>query len=257
MAGRLEGKVMLVAGSSSGMGRAVALLAAEEGARVGLLARRKDELARTADGVEGKGGQAIVLPCDVRDTPGVQAAIAELLRQYGRLDILVNCAGVNNERRWFSNGTQESWDEVVDTNLTGAYALTQACLPHMRAQRDGVIIHIASMAAKHVGLLAGVAYTASKTGLDVMVAAINVEERRNGIRACAICPGEVNTPLLDKRPYPPPAETRAAMLQPEDIAETVVWIASRPPRVTINEVLINPTQPRSMRPEELAGIPGS
>ncbi len=122
----------------------------------------------------------------------------------------------------------------------------------MRSQGEGTIVHIASMAGKRVGMLSGVPYTASKTGLVAMTGSINLEERRNGIRACAICPGEINTPLLDRRPFPPPQEARASMLQPSDLAEAMVWIASLPQRVCIDELLITPTVQRKHSPQELA-----
>ena len=132
-------------------------------------------------------------------------------------------------------------------NVAGVYNAAAAALPAMRRQGDGLIVNIASWAGRHHGYFAGVAYSASKHAVVSLNASINIEESKNGIRACAICPGEVATPILDLRPDPPSEEARALMLQPEDLAETVLYVARMPARACVNEILIGPTWNRSYR----------
>jgi NADP-dependent 3-hydroxy acid dehydrogenase YdfG len=115
----------------------------------------------------------------------------------------------------------------------------------MRAQKDGLLIHTASFAGRFVGPLSGPTYVAAKHGVVAMSHSINMEECVNGIRSCALCPGEVATPILDKRPVPVSAEERAKMVQPDDCGDLIRYIACLPPHVCINEVLISPTWNRS------------
>ena len=139
----------------------------------------------------------------------------------------------------------EQWDHVIGVNLNGVLYCVRAVLPPMRRQKQGTIITLASMAGRHSGIMSGVAYGASKAGAVSLSHSINTEEKINGIRATVILPGEVATPILDHRPNPPSAEARATMLQPEDVAETVVFIAGLPHRVTIDELWITPTVQRA------------
>ena len=129
---------------------------------------------------------------------------------------------------------------MMDTNLNGAYFCVQAFLPQMRTRRSGTVINIVSDAARQASPKAGPAYSMSKFGLMGLTQAINAEERGNGIRACAILPGDIDTPLLDKRPAPPSAEARAKMLQPEDVAECALLAINLPSRATVEEILIRP-----------------
>ena len=134
---------------------------------------------------------------------------------------------------------------MLTGNLTGAFLSALAVLPIMRAHGGGVLIHTASVAGRLIGLLAGPAYTAAKHGLVAMSHSINVQECVNGIRSCAILPGEVATPILDQRPVPVSDEDRARMLRPEDVADLIVYVASLPAHVVINEVMITPTWNRA------------
>ena len=118
---------------------------------------------------------------------------------------------------------------------------SQAVLPQMRKQQDGLIVNITSWAGHYDTLLTGPAYNASKHGQRAMSAHLNIEEGKNGIRACTIAPGEVNTPIIDKRPVPVPQEERERMLQMEDLGETVLFVCEMPARVCLNEILISPT----------------
>jgi NADP-dependent 3-hydroxy acid dehydrogenase YdfG len=129
---------------------------------------------------------------------------------------------------------------VIDVNLTGVFNGAQAVLPTMQDRKDGLIVNIASMAGKRVSMVGGAAYTASKFGVVSLTHSINLEQWMYGIRACAICPGEVETPILDQRPEPIPEERRRRILQSEDIAAAVVFVATLPPRAVISEILIEP-----------------
>ena len=144
------------------------------------------------------------------------------------------------ERTW-RELKPSSIDELIHGNLSSAFYCVAAALPMMRAQKDGIIIHTASMAGRFVSPLSGAGYTAAKHGVVAMSHSINMEECINGIRSCAICPGEVATPILDKRPVPVSAEERARMVQPEDCGDLIRYIAALPKHVCINEVLITPT----------------
>jgi NAD(P)-dependent dehydrogenase (short-subunit alcohol dehydrogenase family) len=129
---------------------------------------------------------------------------------------------------------------MINTNLNGAYYCVQAFLPGMRQRKSGTIVNIVSDAAKQASAKAGPAYAMSKFGMVGLTQAINAEERPNGIRACAILPGDIDTPLLDKRPAPPNSEARAKMLTPEDIAECVMLAINLPMRAVVEELLIRP-----------------
>ena len=171
--------------------------------------------------------------------------------RWGRVEILVNNAGMNIPRRRLDVLTGEDWDQVVRINLTGAYNMVRAVLPAMRKQADGLIVNVSSMAGKRVSGLSGTVYAATKHGMNALNESINQEEWRHGIRATAICPGEVNTEILDKRPIPVAAEERARLIGPEDLAEAIRFLAALPARTTVTEMLVMPTYKRQLQPGEL------
>ncbi|MBE9603949.1 SDR family oxidoreductase [Acetobacteraceae bacterium H6797] len=240
MSGRLAGKVAWITGAGTGIGRAIAIAFAAEGARLFLTGRRRGPLEETA-GLLGE-APAVVLPADLTDAAQVQAA-AEMV---GPCDILVNNAGMNITKRHWHQLTPESVKALVDANLTAPFLTSLAVVPSMAKRGDGLIIQIASMAGKNVSTLSGVGYTAAKTGYVALSQTINVEHGIHGVRSTAICPGEVATPILDQRPVPPTPEERARMLQPEDIAAAALFVATLPPRMLVNEMLVNPTWNRSL-----------
>ena len=242
---RLAGKVAWVTGAGSGIGEAAALKLAEEGAALVLTGRRRAPLEQVAVRVAGMGGTAEVQPADLMDAAAVKAIGAFIANRFGRLDILVNNAGLNiTERRW-SALTTDGVDELLRGNLSSAMYCATVALPFMRAQRDGVLIHTSSMAGRIVSPLSGPGYTAAKHGVVAMSHTINMEEGVNGIRSCVICPGEVATPILDKRPNKLGAEERAKMVQSGDVGDLVRYVACMPPHVLLNEVWITPTWNRS------------
>ena len=150
--------------------------------------------------------------------------------------------------------TREAWDSVIQIDLNGAFYCTQAVLPGMRTQREGLVINVSSWAGVRVSFLTGPAYTAAKHAMNAMTESLNMEECINGIRGCAICPGEVSTPIMDKRPIPMSAEDRSRMVQPEDLGDTILFVAALPSHVCINELVISPTWNRGyMRYHEQQG----
>jgi NAD(P)-dependent dehydrogenase (short-subunit alcohol dehydrogenase family) len=165
----------------------------------------------------------------------------DIAKRFKRLDILVNNAGLNILARSWRQLTPKGVDEVVHGNLSSAFYCTTAVLPIMRRNRGGVLIHTSSMAGRQASLLSGPAYSAAKHGVVAMSHTINMEECVNGIRSCVVCPGEVATPILDKRPIPITKAERGRMAQSEDVGDLIRYIACLPPHIVINEVMINPT----------------
>lgn len=239
--GQLSGKVAWVTGAGSGIGEAAALALAGAGADVVLTGRRAEPLEAVAARIEASGQAAMVAPGDLSSPETAGAIAARIAERFDRLDILVNNAGGNiTERRW-DQLTPALVDQVLHTNLSAAFYCTSAALPLMRANRDGVLIHTASWAGKFINPVSGTGYTAAKAGVIAMSHALNMEEYKNGIRSTALSPAEVATPILDTRPKPPGEEERARMLQASDLGELILFIATRPPTVCLNEVVISPT----------------
>ena len=239
--GELANKVAWITGGGSGIGAAAAESLAQDGAAVILSGRRKDVLDEMAARIAGQGGTASALPVDVADGAAMAAAAQEIRDAHGRIDILVHSAGTNILNRSWSKIDEAGWNQIVDVNLNGSYNAVQAVLPAMREAGGGLLILVSSWAGRYDTLLTGPAYNATKHGMRAMAAHLNLEEGRNGIRCCTIMPGEVNTPILDKRPIPVPAEERVRMMQPEDMGETIRFVARLHSRVCVNEILISPT----------------
>lgn len=240
----LAGKVAWVTGAGSGIGQAGALVLAEDGATVVLSGRRRDALDDTAKQIAGAGGKSEIEPLDIADAKAVEAVAAGILKRRSRVDILVNSAGLNVTKRNWDTVDASGWDTVVGIDLDGAFYATRAVLGAMRAQGGGLVVNVSSWAGRYDSFLTGPAYNAAKHGLVAMNAHLNMAEGKNGIRACVICPGEVNTPILDKRPIPVPPEVRAKMLQPRDMGETIRFLARLPAHVCISEMVIAPTNNR-------------
>ena len=240
----LTGKVAWITGAGSGIGEAASLALAEAGAAVVLTGRRPEPLAALAGRIEADGGSAAAMPGDLTDGDTADRIVGEIERRLGRLDVLVNNAGLNIAKRAWADLTPEGIDTLIHGNLSAAFYCAAAALRPMRRAKDGVLIHTASWAGKYISPLSGPAYTAAKHGVVAMSQSINVEEFRNGIRSTAILPAEVATPILDRRPVPPSAEARAAMLQPEDLGALILFVATRPASVCLNEVTVSPTMNR-------------
>ena len=240
--GKLQNKTVIVTGASSGFGEAIAIACAAEGAKVSLVARRVGLLERVAIAARAKGGEALVCPADVSDDAQVHAAVEKTRAAFGPVDVLVNNAGANISQRSIADTSAEQWRELMDINLTSAFVFTQAVLPEMKARGDGLIINLASRAGMFPSIGAGVAYSTSKIGMEALNDVTNEEGNAHGVRACLFNPGAGNTPIIDRRPVKFSLEQKMKMIQSEDIAATVVFIASLPPRVNIDLVSMLPTK---------------
>jgi NADP-dependent 3-hydroxy acid dehydrogenase YdfG len=251
---RLEGKSAWVTGAGSGIGRAIAILFAQEGAKVALTGRRTAPLEETAAMI---GGGAVVVPADLTDETQVAAALAKVEASIGGPDILVNNAGVNLPKRYLHQLTPEAIRTLVDGNLTAPFMTSVAVLPGMRRRGGGHLVQIASMAGKNISFLSGPGYTAAKHGFVALSQAINQENGIHNIRSCCICPGEVATDILKNRPEPVPAEEIERLLQPEDIAAMALFAVTMPPRANITEMLVTPTYMRLLAPQakKIAAMP--
>ena len=181
---------------------------------------------------------------DVADNAAVERVAATIRAEWGDVDVLVNSAGINFPKRHWGETDGATFEQVVAVNLNGATYCTLAVLHGMRAKRRGTVINVASFAGWHYSRLTGPAYTASKAALMALTHAFNIEEGMHGLRATSLCPGEVATPILKKRPVEPSEEDKARMLQEDDLGRTIRFIAELPPHVCINELVISPVHNR-------------
>jgi NADP-dependent 3-hydroxy acid dehydrogenase YdfG len=234
-------RVAWVTGGGSGIGEAGAEALAADGWTVVVSGRRKDALDSVVARIGHGGGSAEAIPLDVSVAADVEKAAGQISAKYGRIDLLVNSAGINVPRRSWADMELEGWDRLVEINLNGVLYCMRAVLPAMRAQKDGCIINVASWAGRHVSKMPGPAYTTTKHAVLALTHSFNMDECVNGLRACCLSPAEVATPILKLRPVVPSEEEQARMLQPEDIGRTIAFVASQPPRVCVNEILISPT----------------
>ncbi len=237
---RLAGKVALVTGGGSGIGLATADLLLKEGASVAIAGRDAAKLQRAAEQLGG-GARLMHQSTDVTDPAQVTALVQRVTQQFGRIDILVNNAGLNIKKRTFRELTAESWRQLVGANLDGVFYCTHAVVPQMLQRRDGLIINISSVAGKRANPLGGAAYAAAKFGVSALGLCLAAEEKDSGIRVSNIYPGEVDTPILENRPTPVSEAQRQIILQPEDVAQAVIFVATLPPRVSVPELVIKPT----------------
>jgi NAD(P)-dependent dehydrogenase (short-subunit alcohol dehydrogenase family) len=239
----LKDKTAWITGGGSGIGLAGAIELARAGCRVlisGRDAAKLDAAVQLAEGHGAPPGSIDCAPLDVADREAVGRVAQDVQSRLGRVDILVNSAGINFPKRYWNQTDSATFDAVVAVNLNGAMACTLAVLPGMRARREGTVINVASFAGWHYGYLTGPAYTASKAALMALTHAFNIEEGLNGLRATSLCPGEVATPILQKRPVVPSKEEMARMLQEDDMGRTIRFIAEMPAHVCINELVISP-----------------
>jgi len=214
----LSGKIALVVGGAGGIGFGIAKALAAEDCQVALADCNEEALRQAAQAADGP----------------------TRFQWHTCIDILVNSAGINVGNRMMANLDPADFDRVMEVNTTGTFNCIHAVLPIMRKKRSGLIVNIVSLAGKRAMLVAGMPYCVSKFATDALGTFVNLEECANGIKVTNIYPGETNTPIVDKRPTPPPPEKRAQMLQPEDIAACVVMIAKLPPRAVVPELVITP-----------------
>ena len=248
----LQGKVAWVTGAGTGIGEGGAVALAEAGTHVVLSGRRPEKLEEVAARC---GERTSIETLDVADKVAVQTVADRILERHGRIDVLVASAGINVKERNWHNVTLEDWDQVIRIDLDGAFYCAKAVLPAMKAQGDGLIINISSWAGKHVSIVTGPAYTAAKHAMNAMTESLNMEACTYGVRACAVCPGEVATPILENRPMPVSDEERAQMVQSEDCGEVIRFLAQLPAHVCINDLTISPTWNRGYVAAARAQLP--
>jgi len=235
MAG-LTGKVVLITGGGSGIGLAAARQALAEGAKVAIAGRSAEKLKAAAASLPG----VLTHAADLSDPAQAQALAAAVTEALGPIDILVANAGLNIKERQTKDLTPERWRELLAGNLDAAFHITQAVLPAMRARKSGQIIYVNSISGKRANPLGGTGYIAAKFALRGLAMALAADERVNGIRVTSVYPGEVNTPILENRPEPVSDERKQAMLQPDDVASAVLYVAGLPAHVAIPELIITP-----------------
>jgi serine 3-dehydrogenase (NADP+) len=236
----VNGQVVVVVGASSGIGRAAAVLFAREGATVVAAARREDRLQSLKEELAKEQREITVRRADASNSKDMEQLAHETLEHFGKIDVLVFATGTNIPDRAMARLTPQLWNSVVEVNLNGAFYATYAVLPSMRKAGGGHLIYVASISGV-ITDVSGAAYQASKRGLLGMAHAIRLEEKQNSIRTSVICPGLVDTELLEKRPVKPSPEVLAQALQPEDVAETILFVAKLPPQAAIPELHMMPT----------------
>ncbi|MGD0776727.1 MAG: SDR family oxidoreductase [Candidatus Solibacter sp.] len=237
---KLTNQVVLVIGASSGIGRETVILFAREGARVMAAARRKDRLRALQQELASENAAIEIAVADAASLEDMEGLVRHTRERMGEIDIMVYNAGINTKERALTRLTPAIWDAMMAVNLNGAFYATQAALPGMRQRGAGHLIYVASISSV-LADVSGAAYQASKRGLLGLAHAVRVEEKENGIRTCAICPGLVETELLENRPVKPTPETLAKALQPGDVAEMSLAVAKLPARAVVQELQILPT----------------
>lgn len=229
---RLDGKVALVTGGGVGIGAAIARLFAREGAAVVVTGRRKNALEQVAGEVERQGGRALAVAGSVTDEAHVRSSVGQAVRTFGKLDILINNAGVGAFGITLHETDDATWDELVSVNLTGVFRFTRAVVPEMLKTGGGSIVNISSIAGS-VGLPLGAAYGATKGAMDALTRCVAVDYAAQGIRCNAVSPGLVDTPMAEpllKDPERLKGVLSAYLLprpgKPEEVANLVLYLAS-------------------------------
>ncbi len=245
----MVGPVCIITGAGSGFGRAAALKLAALGWRLVLVGRTASKLEAVKREIESCGGVALVQPCDVGDYAATRRVAQATLKAFGRIDALVNNAGSNFKNLTTLTIRPEEAEEVARVHFLGPIFFTQAVLPAMLRQASGTIINVSSRGATHPGPIAGPAYCGAKAALINFTHHFNAELKNTGLRACAIVPGEGDTPILETRWVVPDAAARATMMAAEDVGDAIVLAATLPSRAVIEELHIRPTLQRDMSAE--------
>ncbi len=235
-----KSKIVLITGCSSGIGRELLTLFNRSPFRV-VATTLPESFDDLSEDPIADSDRIWIRRLNVVDFEKASQIVRETAEKWGTIDILINNAGINVPKRHWTDVSHADWDAVGNIDLNGAFYCTQAVLPGMRAQGEGLATNVSSWAGVRVSFLTGPAYTAAKHAMNAMTESLNMEECINGIRATALCPGEVSTPIMDKRPVPMSAEDRARMVQPEDVGDTLLFVASLPASVCINQLVISPT----------------
>jgi NADP-dependent 3-hydroxy acid dehydrogenase YdfG len=235
VSGALDGKVALVTGAGRGIGRAIAVAFAAEGAAVVLVARSRADLASVAAEIRERNGRALAIPTDVTQDGGVEAMIEQALTDLGRIDVLVTSAGTAAFGA-VAESKPADWDTMLALNLRAVMVCCRAVLPAMLRQRSGMILNVGSIASKRA-LPGSAVYTATKTAVDAFSRVLAEELRPHGVRVGVLVAGAVDTPLWDSMGASPPREK---MLRPEDVARAAVLMATLPPHAALEELTLLP-----------------
>ena len=233
--GALEGRVAIVTGAGRGIGRAIAVALAAEGAAVTLAARSRADLATVAAEIKGAGGRALAVPTDVTQDAAVEALVEQTAAELGRIDLLVTSAGTAAFGQ-FADSKPDDWEPMLALNLRAVMLSCRAVLPTMLRQRAGLILNIASIAAKRA-LPGSAVYTATKAAVVGFSRVLAEELRAHGVRVGVLLPGAVDTPIWDGLGASPPRER---MLRPEDVARAAVLMATLPPNASLEELVLLP-----------------
>ncbi len=236
----IKNKIALVTGASKGIGRETALALAREGAHIAISARSEELLQEVAGEIRAAGSKALVFPGDMSDEKTIAEFVEATIAEFGRLDILINNAGVGIFGPIAELST-EDWDTMFNLNMRGVFLMTRTCLPHLRAAGESVVVNVASLAGKNA-FVGGGGYAATKHALLGFSRCLMLEERQHGLRVLAICPGSVNTPFnIDRSPADDPRRRR--IIQPEDVAATIVHMIRMPQHTMISEIDMRPSNP--------------
>jgi NADP-dependent 3-hydroxy acid dehydrogenase YdfG len=235
MSDALSGKVALITGAGRGIGRAIALAFAEEGAAVALVARSRADLAGVAAEIRERGGRALAVPTDVTQDAAVESVVENVAGELGRLDVLVTSAGTASFAP-VADSKPGDWDAMLALNLRAMMVCCRAALPTMMRQRSGTILNLASIAAKRA-LPGSAVYTATKMAVIGFSRVLAEELRPHGVRVGVLVPGAVDTPLWDTLGSSPP---RDKMLRPQDVARAAVLMAALPPHASLEELTLLP-----------------
>jgi NADP-dependent 3-hydroxy acid dehydrogenase YdfG len=236
--GRMDGRVAVVTGASSGIGAAIARTFLDTGARVHAVARREAEM-RAEFGADIDAGRCVIHPLDVSDRQQM-LDLGRLLADTDPIDTLVCAAGFNIPKRRVAQLTPDSWDQLMSVNLDGVFYLVHATLDQLR-EREGDFVAISSVAGSWPDH-SGAAYGATKAALLGFARGLSIDEHANGVRVTSILPGIVDTPILDKRPIPPTAELREWMVKPADVAHAALTAVTLPARTNIAEMTVVATR---------------
>ena len=235
----INGSLCVVTGATQGIGRAIAGVLGERGARLALCARTAERVQTTVDDLKSHGVDAWGTACDVSDEASVTDFATQVTETRGQVRVLINNAGIGHLGP-FTELTTQQIDETLAVNVRGVMLMTKAFLPGMQQREDGQIVNIVSLAGRN-GFVGGTVYSASKHAVLGFSRSLMLEVRKSNIRVIAVCPGSVETPFFDKAGHE--LTNADKVLQPEDVAETVVAALELPPRALISELDIRPTNP--------------